>query len=259
MFFGARLWKGASAYFNPEISGGNGFSKTLGVAGFPNGEVYRVSDVNPKVYIARLFISQIFTLSDHYELVEDGINQLPTRLPDSYLAVIAGKFSIMDFLDNNKFSHDQRSQFYNWALMGYGAWDYPANTRGYTYGVIADLIKPDWSLRLASVMVPTTANGAVMDNKVFRSHSEALELEHKYRIGHQSGTLRIMTFLTHARMGNYLKSIELGEANHRSPAIDSTKTLGRIKYGFGINVEHNFTNNIGSFMRGSWNDGQNET
>ena len=42
LFGAARLWKGAEAYFNPEISGGAGLSKTLGIAGFPNGETFRI-------------------------------------------------------------------------------------------------------------------------------------------------------------------------------------------------------------------------
>jgi len=259
MFFGARLWKGATAYYNPEISGGGGFSETRGIAGFPNGEVYRVSDSKPKVYNARLYLRQVFALSQEYQQVEDGINQLPVSLPTSYFAISAGKFSILDFFDNNKFSHDPRSQFFNWALMGNGSWDYPANTRGYTYGIVTELVKPEWALRLAAVMVPTTANGAVMDKEVLRSRSEALEFEHKYKVGHQSGTIRLMTFLTEARMGSYKRAIEWGEVNHTAPVIDSTNSIGRTKYGFGINVEHNFSNNVGAFFRASWNDGHNET
>jgi len=259
LYFGVKLWKGATAFFNPEISGGSGFSETRGIAGFPNGEVYRVTDAKPKIYSARLFLKQVFSLSDKYELVEDGINQLPIYMPTSYFAVSAGKFSIMDFFDNNKFCHDPRTQFFNWALMGNAAWDYPANTRGYAYGIVTELVKPHWALRFSSVMVPTTANGAIMDKNILHSRSEALEFEHKYTIGNQSGTIRLMTFLTEARMGNYRKALEWGEAHHTAPVIDSTNVLGRTKYGFGLNIEHKFSNDLGLFFRASWNDGHNET
>lgn len=259
IYLGAKLWKGATAYWNTEISGGSGFSKTLGIAGFPNGEVYRVIDVSPKVYTARLFVKQLFALSDQYESAPDGINQLPTRVPTHYFAVSAGKFSILDFLDNNKFSHDPRTQFYNWALMGNGAWDYPADTRGFTYGIVTELVNPEWALRFAAVMVPTTANGMVLDGNVLRSRSEAFEFEHKYKVAHQSGSIRLMTFLTEARMGSYKRAIEWGEAQHTAPEIDKTNALGRTKYGFGINVEHNFSDDIGAFFRASWSDGHNET
>ena len=40
--------------------------------------------------------------------------------------------SAADIFDDNRYSHDPRAQFLNWALMYNGAWDYPANARGYT-------------------------------------------------------------------------------------------------------------------------------
>ncbi|MDP4210124.1 MAG: carbohydrate porin [Bacteroidota bacterium] len=258
-YLGAKLWKGASIYYNPEISGGNGFSQTRGVAGFPNGEVYRVSDAAPKIYTARLYLHQIFALSDESQHITDDVNQLATKAPASYLSITAGKFSMMDFFDNNQYSHDPRTQFYNWALMGNGAWDYPANTKGYTYGIIAELVKPQWALRFAMVMVPVRANEAVMDSKFLRSHSEALEFEHKYSIGNQYGTIRLMTFLTEARMGNYQKAIAWGTAHNTAPVIDSVSALGRTKYGFGVNIEQNLSKNVGMFVRAGWNDGLNET
>src|SRR3569833_1897222 len=60
LYGGARLWKGAEAYFNPEISGGAGLSQTLGVAGFPNGEIFCVGVAEFKIYIARLYFKQNF-------------------------------------------------------------------------------------------------------------------------------------------------------------------------------------------------------
>jgi len=259
LYIGAKLWKGASAYYNLELGGGSGFSQARGIAGFTNGEVYRVSDAAPKIYTARMFIKQLFALSKETQKVDEGINQIQTDIPTSYLSVSIGKFSVMDFFDNNKFSHDPRTQFYNWALMGNGAWDYPADVRGYTYGIVAELVKPQWAIRLSSVMVPITANGAAMDSKILHANSEALEFEHQYKIGNQSGVIRVMSFLTSARMGNYNKAIALGKANNSSPVVDSTRVQGRTKFGFGINAEHNFSNNIGMFLRTSWNDGHNET
>lgn len=259
LFLGTKLWKGATACFNSEISGGGGFSETRGIAGFPNGEAYRVSDSSPQIYVARFFIRQLLSLSDTYKQVQDEANQLPGRQPTSYFSVTAGKFSIMDYFDNNKYSHDPRSQFFNWALIGNGAWDYPANTRGYTYGFVTELVKPKWALRFASVMVPETANGATMDKNILRSNSEVLEFEHKYKIGVQSGTIRMIAFLTQSRMGNYKKAIEIGELFHTAPAIDRTNTLGRTKNGIGVNIEHNLSKQIGLFFRASWNDGHNET
>lgn len=265
-FFGIRLWKNAELYIDPELSGGNGFSKTTGVAGFTNGEVYRVSDPSPKIYLARLYVKQVFPLQDHGKsTVQDAAysnndaNQLATLYPRSYIAVSAGRFSIMDHFDDNTYSHDPRSQFYNWALMGNAAWDYPANTRGYTNGFTLELVKPRWSLRLGSVMVPTEANGAIMDTKIFLSNSEALEYEQQYSLGNQQGKIRLIGFFTSARMGNYREAIQWGKLHDTVPNLILQRAYGRTKYGAGINVEHHFTEALGAFFRASWNDGHNET
>ncbi|MDP4270106.1 MAG: carbohydrate porin [Bacteroidota bacterium] len=259
IYLGAKLWKGAEGYLNTEISGGSGFSKTTGIAGFPNGEVYRVSDAAPQLNLARLYIRQVFALSQETTFIEDGFNQIAIKRPASYIAISAGKFSVMDFFDFNKYSHDPRTQFYNWALMGNGAWDYPADTKGYTNGLVFELVKPEWALRYGLVMVPTTRNGAVMDTKISQSHSQALEYEHSYTLGSQKGKIRLIGFLTQAQMGNYKKAIEWGIANQTTPTLDAYHAYGRTKYGFGLNIEHALTDNAGLFFRTSWNDGHNET
>ena len=259
LFLGMRLWKGAQAYFNTEVSGGKGFSQTHGVAGFPNGEVYRVSDPSVHVYIGRLYLRQIFSLSKSSHRVEDDFNQLAGREPDTYMSLIAGKFSMMDFFDNNRFSHDPRTQFYNWALMGNGAWDYPANVRGYDYGLAMEFVRPKWAIRTALVTMPKEANGQQMEYNITKSLGSAVEFERKYHLGRQTGVLRAMAYFNLAPMGNYNQSISLGKQEDTIPDITLTRAEGRTKYGFGINLEQNLSRNFGLFMRAGWNDGQNET
>ncbi|MCX6282123.1 MAG: carbohydrate porin [Bacteroidetes bacterium] len=259
LFLGMRLWKGAQAYFNPEVSGGKGFSLTRGVAGFPNGEVYRVSDPSVHVYVGRLYLRQIFALSASKHSVKDGFNQIAGPEPDTYLSIIAGKFSLMDFFDNNTFSHDPRTQFFNWALMGNGAWDYPANVRGYDYGLAMEFVKPKWSVRAAFTTMPEEANGQQMQYDITKSFGTSLEFEKKYFLGKQAGTFRAMAYFNLAPMGNYKQSIKLGQLADTVPDITLTRAEGHTKYGFGINFEQNIDRNFGVFMRAGWNDGQNET
>jgi high affinity Mn2+ porin len=259
IFFGARLWKGAQAYFNPELSGGNGFSQTTGIAGFPNGEIYRVSDPAPHIYTGRLYLRQLISLSKEPVFKSDDLNQLAGKEPESYISIIAGKFSIVDFFDNNAYSHDPRTQFYNWALMGNGAWDYPANTRGYTYGLVAELVKKIWTIRFGFVMVSTTPNGSKMDFDILRSNSSVVEFDKNYKIGNQSGVIRILGFLTQSKMGNYQDALNWGKAHDTIPLLDSVRETGHTKYGFGFNIEHAINGNVGLFLKGSWNDGHNET
>ncbi|MGA1976604.1 MAG: carbohydrate porin [Bacteroidales bacterium] len=259
LFFGFKVWKNGDIYLNPEISAGKGFSGTVGVAGFPNGEVYRVSSPELHFTPARFYIRQIFPLSADFGYSENNLNQLAEKIPDSYISLILGKFSIMDFFDDNTYSHDPRKDFFNWALMGNGAWDYPADTMGYTYGLIAELIKPAWALRFSYVMVPKTANGSDFDTDIKRSNSEALEFEKRVSFLKMPGTIHVLAFCNIAMMGSYPEALEWGKIHNEAPAIDSVHRAGNTKFGFGINIEQPLNKTTGFFIRAGWNDGNEES
>src|SRR5665213_1301686 len=185
-FFGAaRLWKGASAYFNPELSGGSGLSQTLGVAGFPNGETFRVGGVQNKIYLARLYFQQNFEWGNEKDTVEDDVNQLAGLKSKRYFSFSVGKFNMGDFFDQNSFSHDPRSQFMNWACLDNAAWDYPANTRGYVLGLYTELGQPTWTLRFAITMNVTRENSSTWDAKIAKANTQTVEYEKRYEIDGQ--------------------------------------------------------------------------
>ncbi|HEY4196910.1 MAG TPA: carbohydrate porin [Mucilaginibacter sp.] len=256
LFGAARLWKGAEVFFNPEISGGAGLSKTLGVAGFPNGETFRVGGAEPKIYIARLYFKQNFEWGTEKDTIEDDLNQLAGLKSKRYFSIAVGKFGMADFFDGNNFSHDPRTQFMNWALMDNAAWDYPANTRGYVLGATAELGQPDWTLRFAFTMVTTQANESVWDQKIGKANTQTLEFEKRYTAGGQKGTVRLLGFLNNGKFGNYREAIA---QNPAAPNVDSTQHYGRHKYGFGINADQYITKDFGVFAKASYNDGHTET
>lgn len=255
-FVGRRLWKNAEAYVNPELSGGNGLSEVTGIAGFPNGETFRIGNPSPQLTIARVYIVQRFDLSETKTIVEDDQNQLMETRPDAYVNITAGKISMIDYFDKNRYSDDPRTEFLNWALMTNGAWDYPANTHGYTWGIVAEFVTPPWALRASAAMVPTEANQSVMDLNLSRAHSETIEIEHDYTLSTHQGAMRLLGFHTMARMGNYDQALELppGEVD-----VVATRAYGRSKYGMGLNIEQELGDNVGMMFRASWNDGHNET
>jgi len=255
-FWGAQISKLGEFYINPEIAGGSGISSAKGIAGFTNGEAFRVGNPSPTIYIARVYLKHTFNLGGEKEYFYESANQVNKERTARYIDVVAGKFSIADFFDNNRFSHDPRSQFFNWSLMSGGGWDYPANVRGYTWGGMVEYGSPQWKLRGAVVMVPKEANGNVMDKNFGDARSHSLEFEKPYKIGSQKGTLRLLGFYTIAHMGNYNQAIQ---NNLLQPDITLTRSYGRNKYGGVINIEQGFANNWGLFARGSWNDGKNET
>ena len=255
-YFGAKLWKGAQVYFNPELSGGAGISSTLGVAGFPNGETFRVGGVQNKLYIGRLYFKQNFEWGKEKDTLEDDANQLAGIKSKRYFSVTVGKFGMADFFDANAFSHDPRMQFLNWSLMGNGAWDYPANTRGYTMGLTTELGQPNWTLRFALTMVVTQENASIWDAQIAKANTETIEYERRYKIEGQKGTLRILGYLNNGKFGDYNLAIA---QQPKGPVIDTTQHYGRHKYGFGINAEQYLSHDLGVFARTSWNDGHTET
>jgi high affinity Mn2+ porin len=260
-YFGRRLWKGASLYFNPEIAGGKGFSSATGVAGFTNGECFRIGNPEPALYTARLFIRQNINLSDPAkEKEENSVNVLPENLASSRITLTAGKYSIADIFDANDFSHDPRTQFMNWALMGNGAWDYPANTRGYSYSFTAELIQPSWALRMGISSVPKVANGPDLEFNFKKAAGYTLELEKKYSILFNVGHIRLLLFHNRSNAGNYRDAINNYLAGtDLSLTVDSFRNHHGMKTGFGINMDQQIGRDLGFFAKASWNDGKSAT
>jgi high affinity Mn2+ porin len=256
IFWGARLWKGAAIYLNPEVAGGSGISSARGVAAFTNGEAFRVGDPKPAFYAARAYIKQIINLGGDSHYIGEGANEVYKTRTKKYVIAAVGKFSIADFFDNNSYSHDPRSQFFNWGLMSNGAWDYPANVRGYTWGAMLEYGTEKFKVRAATTLVPQEANGNDLDLSVSKANSSVVEIEKPIQLFQRKGIVRLLGYYTQAHMGNYNQAII---ENTTSPDITSTRVYGRTKYGWGINFEQELAKGVGFFARASWNDGKNET
>ena len=255
LFLDGRFWQGGDIVFNPEISGGRGFSGTTGIAGFPNGEATRVGVVEPTPYIARLFVRQTWGLDGEREKIEDGPNQIAGTYDINRLTLTVGKLAATDVFDNNRYSHDPRNQFLPWSIMYDGAWDYPANVRGYTYGVALDFNTVFWAVRYGIFAEPSIANGAPLDPHILKANGQILELEERWNLDEHPGKLREWIYLNHAHMGNYQEALAEMPVD---PDITLTRAY-RFKYGFGGNVEQEITRDLGVFLKGGWNDGQSES
>lgn len=262
LFLGRKLWKGAAAYFNPEMSGGNGLSYSQGVAGALNGETYRVGNVAPQLFIARAYIQQNFSLErKKYTELPDDINQVADKVANNRITISAGKFAISDFYDDNTYSHDPRTQFLNWSLMGNGAWDYPANTRGYTFGIVAEWYQNNWTFRISSVAVPAIANAPKMEYRLSKAHSETLEIEKRYNIDRQPGIVRFIVSNSYTRAPSYQQGLSAIATNNTYllnviSGEEENNTYGGKKLGLGISTEQAITNDVGIFSRLGWNDGK---
>lgn len=240
LFLDFPVWKGGLFTFNPEMSGGEGLSSAKGLGGFPNGETFRIGDTKPVVYLARILLQQKFQLKENQSL-----------------QIFVGKFGLSDYFDTNSYSHDPRTQFINWSLMTNGAWDYAANTRGYTDGIYANYQFNTWQIRGSFSAMPTAANGPNLGFSFNKLNAINIEMEKKITFAnHDTSVFKILGYRNLAPMGNYNQAIQ----NYFTiPDIISSRQQGRTKYGLGINAEYSHSDTWGLFGRISYNDGKNET
>jgi high affinity Mn2+ porin len=256
LYLGRRLWTGGEAYVNVELIAGQGLSRVLGLASPPNGETYRVDSTQLKANLARLFVRQTFPLGGESESREDEENQIGGHRATRRAVVTVGKISGTDIFDDNAYAHDPRTQFNTWSLWANGAWDYPADTRGYTWGIALELYYDAWAVRLGSFMEPREANGLEFDHDVARAHGDVLEVEHRHTLSARPGAVRVLAFWNHANMGVYREALDLASL---APDVVATRAPGRSKYGFGLNLEQEIFSGLGGFLRAGWNDGKTES
>ncbi|MDZ4757564.1 MAG: carbohydrate porin [Bacteroidota bacterium] len=258
-FSGWRIANNTEIYFNTEIAAGTGLNLARGLGGFVNGESFRVSNPAPAFYIARVYLNHYFPLTAERENLNDGINQVKGSRPQKYIRVLAGKLAMTDFFDNNTYSHDSRTQFFNWALMSSGAWDYPANTRGYTVGAMIEYrnTPKNVAYRFAWSLPPSTANGHKLDYNIQQAMCYTGEVERKFSLFKKDITIRALAFVNRAMMGVYTDATPI--ISQTPPYIILQHNNYHIKYGYSINSEIKLNDWSGVFMRAGYNDGKTET
>lgn len=254
---GIRPWVGGELYFDPEVAQGVPLSGLTGLGGFTNGEIARTTGPSPNFYRARLFVQQTWRLGGGRERRESDANRLAGTVDRRRFVLTAGNLSVLDVFDDNAYSHDPRTQFMNWSLMTYGAYDYAADARGYSWGLALEYFHDDWAIRGGRFLMPKESNGLALNPRIFDSFGDQLEIERSHRLGDQPGKLRLLAYRNQAEMGGYRDAVADAEASGTTPDITTTRKR-RVKYGFGISLEQSVTAASGVFARASWNNGEAE-
>ena len=258
LFAGARLWQGGEGYLNIEMIQGRPFSNQTGMGGFPNAELQKSAGPDVTWYKARLFWRQTFGFGGGEEKFDADANQLRTTVDKRRLVFTVGTLAIGDLFDNNKFSHDVRTDFQNGSLLASGAYDYAANARGYTAGFAAEWHDVDWAVRAGRFMQPQESNGLGLDTALFSHFGDQVEYERGYAIGGREGRLRVLAYHNVAIMGRYEDAIALGKQLGQTPDITQVRKRNE-KWGVAGNIEQDVAPDLGIFVRASWNNGQTET
>jgi carbohydrate-selective porin OprB len=263
LYTGYELSKHTEVLFDLESAGGKGLSNALGMAGFTNVDVVRNPALGSAPYVARAMVHQVFAIGkqDNEEDSDRTPLSLFTKLPTRRLEFRAGKMSMADYFDVNNVGSDSHLQFLNWTAVNNGAYDYAADTRGYTVAAIAEYEDRNWGVRFGEALMPKVANGPALDADLFRAHSENIEFEFRPELMKERKTIiRALSYINHADMGSYRTAIEafLAGVDPR-PIIENHRQQGRVKYGFGLNAEQEINNTVRIFGRLGWNEGQNES
>lgn len=259
-FIGVRPWKGTEFFYNPEAAEGVPFSNLSGLGGFTNGEMQRGNLVPMQFYNARAFIRQTIGLGGGVEHIEDAPNQIKGNVDKRRLTLTYGWVSALDYFDSNSYSHDPRTQFLNWSIMAAGAYDFAANGRGYTYGVVGEYFDDGWTVRLARLAMPKEPNGMSLDYQLTKQYGDQVEVEREHKFLGQDGAVRVLLFQNRGILATFNDAVSQSQQTGVYPPNILTSRNGyQTKWGYVLNAEQAVLDDIGLFARWSWNNGQSET
>jgi len=261
LYLGYQLGRGAEVLLDVESSGGRGLSDALGLAGFTNLDVVRNPELGQAPYIARVQFHQTLRLSAEDVEVDRSPLALATHAPARRLELRFGKLSTVDFFDANAVGSDSHLQFLNWTTDNNGAYDYAADTRGYTIGFLAEYQSAAWAFRFGEMLMPKVANGLDLDWNLRRARAENYELELRPALlKNRKSVIRLLAYENHANMGDYREAVARFQSGiDARPTVENTRRQSTVKYGFAFNAEQSLPRDLRAFLRLGWNEGRHES
>jgi high affinity Mn2+ porin len=262
-YLGVPLPAHLAFYLDGELFTGGGVNKGTGLAGYVNGDVVRAgagSGGKQRPYIARAYVDWNLPLGTESAPMERAQDQLPGKLATKRIEIKLGRLALADDFDKNRYANDTRHQFMNWDFIDTAAYDYAANTRGYSDGLIAAWVQPQWTLRYGVYLMPIQANGQVLAGPLDRARAEQVQLSLR-PLGSDGFTLRLLAYRNIAKMGNYAEALALSVSSGETPEIAADARYGRRKHGYVINSELPLADggDTGLFARWGWNDGHTQS
>ena len=261
LYTGFRVSNSFEVLVDIEEAGGAALSQGFGLAGNTDLDIVRNPLLSKTPYLGRGMLHKVFALSK--DTIEHDRNYLSlfNTLPRRRVEVRFGKFSLPDFFDANSAGSDTHFQFINWTVDNNGAWDYAADTRGYTVGLMADYEDANWGFRVVEALMPKVANGIDLVWRPWQVHAEDYEFEERHSLlPKKEGAIRILAYTNHANMGIYREAVEQYQQG-LVPVPDITNHPWHVtlKYGFGVNIEQQLAHNLTAFARWGWDNGRTES
>ena len=260
LYTGVRLMRNTEFIVDAESAGGRGISDAFGLAGFTDLDVVRNPTLGAAPYLARVMVHQTIGLGSERMNVDPNPLAFARSVPVRRIEWRVGKFGTADFFDLNAVGSDSHLQFLNWTVDNNGAYDYAADTRGYTWGAVVEYHDRLWAVRFGEMLMPKVANGIDMDWNISQSRAENVEVEWHPTILQRPTTVRALSYVNHADMGDYREAVQRFQSGiDPLPRIENTRQQGRIKYGFGLNADQQMTGSLRGYLRWGWNEPHHES
>jgi len=253
IYDGSRPWAGGEFWVAPELDQGFGLNDTLGIAGFPSGEAYKIGKAEPYVRLQRIFFRQTIDLGGGEQNVDSGLLQLAGKETKNRLVFTVGKFSVPDIFDANDYAHDPRNDFLNWSIIDTGTFDYAADAWGYSAGAAAEWYEGDWTLRGAVMDLSIVPNSPTLDPH-FAQFQLIGEGERRWSVRGMAGVARITGFWSRGRMGTFDAAIALAQSEGGVPSTALVRQY-RSRGGFSLDAQQQLTRDLGVFARAGVTNG----
>ena len=247
LYLGASLWRNAELWIAPELDQGFGLDDTLGLAGFPSGEAYKVGKKQPYLRLPRAFVRQTINSGSDLETVDADLLQLGGSRSANRWVFTVGKFSVTDIFDTNQYAHDPRNDFFNWAAVDAGSFDYAADAWGYTVGAAAEWYHGSWTWRSGWFDLSGVPNSPHLDPG---AHEFQLveEVEKRFGAASHPGRVLITVFDSRGRMGLLDAAVQRAQASGEPVDIAAVRQY-RSRLGASLDVEQRLTAEVGLFAR----------
>ena len=247
LYLGARLWAGAEAWINPELNQGFGLEDTVGAAGFPSGEAYKVGRNAPYLRVPRIFIRDTVNGDGPVDAVDSDLNVLGGARAANRWVITVGKFAVGDVFDINRYAHDPRADFLNWAAVDAGTFDYAADAWGYTVGGAIERYFGSWALRWGAFDLSDIPNSPHLESG-FDEFQSIAEVEKRYVIAGHPGKFMITAFDSRGRMGLLDQAVQTAQLNDTAVDLAAIRRY-RSRLGIDLNLEQQLTQDLGAFAR----------
>ena len=254
LYAGLRIGSRTELWATPEIDQGFGLSETLGVAGFPSGEAYKVGKSDPYLKLPRAFARITLDVSGDREPVEPGLMDLGGEQTTDRVVVTAGKLSVVDVFDASRYAHDPRGDFMNWAAIDAGVFDYAADAWGFTIGAAAEWYRHEWTFRGGWFVLSDVPNSPKLDTSGDQFQWVA-EIERRFTLGGQPGRVLLTGFDTHGRMGLLDDAVRAAESSGQPVDIAAVRER-RSRLGAHVTFEQDLGADLAMFVRMGAADGR---